>query len=154
MLTKQDILRLLHSTVRQNAYFILSGATAATAANYGNFFIAPMPLRVVSVQARFSAAGGSAAAVTVNKAATGTATDSGTAVLSAPIDLTGSADTTLNGVLSSVAGATVLNTGDALGAVDSGTLTNLANLILVVSMKPLEIGSHIDFGVPGSAPFV
>jgi hypothetical protein len=155
MLTKAEVIRDMNASVRTAADFNLPGVTAATAANYQNFFVAPFPCRVVSIVARFSAAGGAAAAVQITKAPSGTSTDAGTNVLTTPLDLTGATHTNVNGVLSTVASATVLNTGDALGAVDSGTLTGLADLSVTVMIKPLVLETEgIDFQIPGATPYI
>src|SRR5690348_6797251 len=96
--------------------FVLSGAAAATAANFQNFYTAPFGVEVVSVRARFSAAGGSGAQVDIKKAPSGTSTDAGTSVLTAAISLTGAAHTNHDGTVSATVANRQLSAGDALGA--------------------------------------
>lgn len=115
--------------------FVLSGTTAATAANYGEFFTAPYGVTIVSVRARFSAAGGSGSTVDIKKAASGTSIASGTSVLTAPIATNGTPATNVSGTLSGTVANTQLNAGDSLGAVAAGTNTGLANLVVTVEMR-------------------
>lgn len=112
---------------------------AATVPATGYLFVADEYYEVVSVKARFSHVGGASAAVTINKVPSGTAPGSGTAVLSAAVDLTATADTTYSGTISSVAGAKLLAPGDALAAVFSGTLTALTGLVVQVTLKPTKV---------------
>lgn len=113
---------------------VLTGAEPQTAAQYGNFWIAPAKCVVDSITARWSANGGANAAVTVHKVPSGTAQDSGTALLSATIDLTTGANTNSAGTLSTTLATLELASGDALQLVDSGTLTSLTDLVITVGL--------------------
>ncbi len=114
--------------------FSLAGASAATAANFRNFYIAPFGVEVVSVKARFSVASTSGTLM-INKAASGTDTDSGTAVLASTMSLAGTAHTNVSGTLHATVGNRKLSAGDSLGVVDGGTLTNLTDLVVMVELK-------------------
>lgn len=125
--------RLLPETWTEQ--FVLSGASAATAANFNQFYTAPYGVEVVSVRARFSAAGGAGAAVGLKKAPSGTGTDAGTDVLASNIALTGTANTNVSGTLHATVANRKLAAGDSLGAVDAGTLTGLTDLVIIVELK-------------------
>lgn len=112
----------------------LAGSAAATSGNYGVFYTAPYGVEVVSVKARWSAAS-SAGTVDVKKVPSGTAAGSGTSVLSAAIDTSGTADTNVAGTLSATAADTKLAAGDSLAIVSGGTLTSLTNLVVTVELK-------------------
>lgn len=111
----------------------LTGTTPATAANYGNFWIAPAKCVVDSVVARWSA-NSSSGTVTVHKVPSGTAQDSGTALLTSTISTASGANTNSSGTLSSTAATVELASGDALQLVDSGSLTSLTDLVVVVGL--------------------
>src|SRR3990167_5750924 len=66
--------------------------------------------------------------VTVHKVPSGTAQDSGTALLSSTISTASGANTRSQGTLSTTAATVELAAGDSLQLVDSGTLTSLADL--------------------------
>lgn len=113
---------------------VLSGADAATAGNYGAFFIAPFGVEVVGVRVRFGVAS-SSGTLMVKKAPSGTATDSGTDVLSGTMSLAGTANTNVNGSLHGTQANRQLAAGDALGLVDGGTLTGLSQLVVTIELK-------------------
>jgi hypothetical protein len=112
----------------------LQGATAAVAANYNIFWIAPYGCEVVSVTVRFSAAS-SSGTVDVKKAPSGTAIGSGTSVLSAAASTAGTANTNVAGSLSATVANRQLAAGDALGIVNGGTLTSLTDLVVAIELK-------------------
>lgn len=111
----------------------------ATAAEYdGAEFIAPYPCRVVSVRERHQTAGSDAGAVTlmVKKVPSGTAKASGSDVLSAGLNLKGTADTNQSGTISSTFANSRLKTGDALALVTTGTLTAVDGVTVTVELVP------------------
>lgn len=115
--------------------YALAGSAAATAANHpANLFTAPFPCRIESVAVKFGTASTSGT-LQINKAASGTATSSGTACLSSTISLSGTANTNVSGAVDATAG--VLNTGDTIGAIAAGTLTNLADLGVTITIVAL-----------------
>lgn len=115
----------------------LASTAAATADNYGIFYIAPYPVEVVSVRERHETAGSDGSAVTlmVSKVPSGTAKGSATACLSAGINLKGTADTNASGSLHATAANYQLTTGDALALVPTGTLTAVDGVSVTVELK-------------------
>lgn len=116
----------------------VQGANAATAANYGVFFIAPFACTVVSVREAHTAPGTDAAAVTLDiEKLTGTqAPDAGVAVLGATkIDLKGAANTVQAPALSGTAADLTLAAGDRLCLKDAGVLTAVAGVAVTVQFK-------------------
>ncbi len=128
----------LGRALRLTTEYIVVGSAAATAANHPLIlWVAPVACRVMSVRARYSAAGGSGATITLRKAASGTAMGSGTNFWS--VDCTQTANATYTGTLVQTANANVLNTGDAIGATTAGTLTGLADFVIAIEFQPLEM---------------
>ena len=109
--------------------------TNPASANYYNdiFWIAPAKCVIDSVEARWGTAS-SSGTVTVHKVPSGTAKDSGTALLSSTISTAGAAATKTVGTLSSTASTLELAAGDGLQLVDSGTLTSLVDLNVTVGL--------------------
>lgn len=116
---------------------ILEGAAAATAANYGVFFIAPFACEVVSVREAHTVAGTDAGAVTLDiEKLTGTqAPDAGVSVLGATINLKGAANTVQAPVLTGTAANKQLAAGDRICLKDAGTLTAVAGVAVTVELK-------------------
>lgn len=127
--------------VRLSTSHTIVGADAATAANYGTFFIAPYPLYVQAIREVHETAGSDGSAVTlqVEKLTGTTAKDSGTVLLSTAFDLKGTANTVQTGTLVTSSYPTIqnntqyLSTGDRLALKDSGTLTALSNVTVTVT---------------------
>ena len=120
--------------------FRLAGAAPQTVANWGNpFFIADRAYQVVTVRERHTTAGtnGSAVSVMLTKAASATAVGTGTACLSAGIDLKATADANQSGSLNSTPGNYQLAAGDSLFAVLTGTPTSLAGVCMTVELEAI-----------------
>lgn len=115
----------------------LNSTQAATADNYGVFYIAPYAVEVVSVKERHETAGSDGSAVTLNvqKVPSGTAKGSGTNLLSAGISLKGTADTNATGTLSTTVADLRLAAGDSLALVPTGTLTAVDGVTVTVELK-------------------
>lgn len=115
----------------------LPGATAATAANYGAFFIADRAYQVVSVREAHETAGSDASAVTVSveKLTGTTAPGSGTDLLTAGISLKGTANTVASGTLTGTTASLQLAAGDRLAVKDTGVLTAVAGVAVSVRLK-------------------
>lgn len=117
------------------------------AASVPNFlFIAPWACQVVSIKATYTTAGGASAAIQLTKVlqsalptAPNTAVGASViALTSATIPLTGTANTTLVGTLSTAAGSpTIMAAGDQIGYILSGTLTGLVNLVIQVELAQI-----------------
>lgn len=117
------------------------GTSAATASNYGVFFIADRAYQVVSIKEVHGTAGTDAGAVTLNvEKLTGTqALDAGTALLTdntnAGVSLKATADTVQTGTLTATTASLQLAAGNRLALKDAGTLTNVAGVVVVVELK-------------------
>ncbi len=119
---------------------ILAGADAATAANYGVFFIAPFACEVVSVRENHTTAGSDAGAVTLDvEKLTGTqASGAGVAVLGATkINLKGTAETVQAPALTATTANKQLAIGDKLNLLDVGVLTAVAGVAVTVELARL-----------------
>jgi hypothetical protein len=112
------------------------GTDAATAAKYGVFFIAPVPCYVSGFKEVHKTAGTDAGTVTLGlEKLTGTqALDAGVAVLSATLSLKATADTVQSGTLTTTLANRNLSTGDRLALDDSGTLTSVAGVTIIVEL--------------------
>ncbi len=112
---------------------------AATAANYGVFFVAPFACEVVSVREVHTAAGTDAGAVTLDvEKLTGTqALDAGVSVLAATVNLKGAANTVVNPALTATTANKQLAVGDRLALKDAGVLTAVAGVAVVVELKKI-----------------
>lgn len=121
--------------------FFLPGTTAATTGNYNCFFVARHPLEVMRVTARFSAASTSGT-FQLRKCLDGQAKASGSNILDATISLSGTADTSVYREGVDLTDSRILQEGDALCAVEGGTLTNLLDLLVTVYYKPLGRGEY------------
>lgn len=117
----------------------LQGAAAATAANYGVFFIVPFACEIVSAREAHTAAGTDAAAVTLDiEKLTGTqAPDAGVSVLGATIDLKGAANTVQAPALTATTANKQLAAGDRLCLKDAGVLTAVAGVAVTVELKAI-----------------
>ena len=112
------------------------GTDAATATNYGVFYIEPVACVVISVMEVHQTAGDDAGAVTIGiEKLSGTeALGSGDSVLSTELSLKSTANTTQTGVLSSTLSNRSLIAGDRLALEDTGTLTSVANVTVKVEL--------------------
>lgn len=115
---------------------VLAGAAPATSANYGKFFIADRPYKVKKIQAIWGTAS-SSGTLQVERLQGTEAKDAGDDLLASAISTAGTADTVNTGTLTSTTSLLTLATGDRLGLVDGGTLTNGAALAVTVTLTPL-----------------
>lgn len=115
----------------------LKNTDAATAANYGVFFVSERQYNVLAVAEVHGTAGTDASAVTLQiERLQGTeAPDSGDALLSTALSLKATANTVQYGTLVNT-GVTALQRGDRLSLKDSGSLTDVANLCVTVYIQP------------------
>lgn len=114
----------------------LVATSAATAANYGVFFIAQRNCVVVDIMEAHTVAGSDGGAVTlqVERLQGTTALDSGNVLLSTAFDLKSTANTYVRGALVKD-GSTSLKRGDRLALKDSGVLTAVAGVCVTVTIK-------------------
>jgi len=118
----------------------LKNTDAATAGNYGAFFIAPRPYEVMEVHAVWSTASTSGT-LQVEVLNGTTAEGSGSNVLTSTIDMSGTANTVVSRKTSNLQNRQMV-TGDRLALVDGGTLTNQVNLVVTVLIKPRGKGDY------------
>lgn len=113
------------------------GTDAATAANYGVFFIAPVGCAVTVFKEVHQTAGSDAGAVTLDleKLTGTTAPDSGTSMLASTLSLKATANSVQTATLSNTISNRALTAGDRLCLKDSGTLTAVANVTVLVELQ-------------------
>lgn len=112
------------------------GTAAATAANYSVFYIVPDNCYVTEVQEVHQTAGTDGGAVTLNieKLVDGEALGSGDEILESDFSLKATIDTVQTGTLTETLDDRTLNEGDRLAMKDTGTLTSVANVTVVVEL--------------------
>lgn len=112
------------------------GTSAATSTNYGIFFIAPVPCTVSAVKEAHQTAGtdGGTVTLTIEKLTGTQALDAGIELMT-PLSLKATKDTVVDGVLSNVPSNLNLNVGDRLALKDSGTLTSVAGVSLMIKIN-------------------
>jgi hypothetical protein len=113
------------------------GTAAATAANYGVFYIAPVACLVTRIQEVHQTAGTDGGAVTLNieKLTSGVAPDSGSTILTTALSLKATINTVQTGGITVTSSAKTLAAGDRLCMKDTGTLTAVANVTVLVELQ-------------------
>ena len=121
-------------------HWTIPSTNAATQTNYGVFWTAPFPCRVVSMTEVHSAAGNDAGAVTIQlerlKSTIIHPNGNGiseTINLKATSNVVQSATIRLSQVSNQI--VSVLDTGDRLGLIPSGTMTAVNNVTVVVTVQ-------------------
>jgi hypothetical protein len=107
---------------------------SGTGTSSHNIFTAPndgTAWQVAAVSARFSTASTSGT-LNVEVAGAAVARGSGVNQLTSTISLAGTADTTANGT---VTGTTTVSAGTSINAIFAGTMTNIAGLLITVTLK-------------------
>lgn len=114
----------------------IQGTAAATAANYGVFFIVPVPCVVSDIQEVHQTLGTDGGTVTLQiEKLTGTqAPDAGAVVLKTALSLKATINTVQIGVLTATLANRTLDVGDRLCMKDAGTLTSVANVTVLVEL--------------------
>lgn len=115
----------------------VQGDSAATAANYGVFFLAPFPLQVISVREAHESAATSGF-LHIEKLTGTQALDVGAVVTNDTFDFSAAANTVVTGSLSSVFTSRLLVRGDRLALRDSGGLSGLSGATITVELLPAE----------------
>lgn len=112
------------------------GTSAATATNYGVFWIAPMACSVSQVWEVHQTLGTDGGAVTVNleKLSGTTAPDSGSTILATAFSLKATINTVQTGTLVTTQATKTLAKGDRLCLKDSGVLTAVAGVTLLIEI--------------------
>ena len=115
----------------------LQGAVGVTAANYGQFFIAPYDCVLRQVEASWRTAS-SSGTLQIERLQGTEAKGNGDDLLSSTISTAGTAETTTAGTLITTSvGNLQLSAGDRLGLVNGGTLSSLADLQVTCILTPL-----------------
>lgn len=118
----------------------LKGSDAATAGNYGAFFVASRPYEIMEVRAVWSTASTSGTLMVERLQGT-TAEGSGDDILASTIDMSGTANTVVTRKTTDLQNR-LLDAGDRLALEDGGTLTNQANLVVTILYKPRSKGDY------------
>lgn len=115
----------------------IQGTAAATAGNYGVFWIAPFACSIISIQEVHQTAGSDAGSVTLDiEKLTGTqALDAGVTVTGTAVSLKGTANTVTTASLSSTLSSKQLSAGDRLAMKDTGVLTAVNNVTVIIEIK-------------------
>lgn len=138
------------STVKRGSVYTLASivvpdTSAATAANYGVFFIAPYSCEVIEAWASWKTAGGSNPTLTVEKLTGGVALDSGSVILESTWDMAGTANDPIRKRCVSSFATRQLTPGDRLALKDAGTLTSVAHVCVTVLIRALNFNlSRVD----------
>lgn len=122
----------------------LVGTSAATSGNYDVFVPAfSTGVEILEVSVRFSAAS-SSGTLQINRVPDGTAAASGSAILATTISTAGATNTTVTRTAfnAELTNERVINRGDGLAIVSSGTLTGLQNLSIAIYYRPLGRGDY------------
>lgn len=129
LILKRNVLKI----VSANVY----GATAATATNYGCFFIADRPYEVVSITESHNIEGSDLGAVTltVEKCFSGSGTGTGAVLLATAFNLKSTANTPVFGTLTTTKASLLIKKGDRLVLKDSGTLTGVQDVCVTVILR-------------------
>ena len=122
-------------------WWTVPGTSAATATNYGVFFIAPFECTVISFYEVHQTAGTNGGTVTLQlERLQGTeAPDAGDALLTTALSLKATANTVQTGTITPTrvngVGLATLSTGNRLCLKDAGTLTDVANVTVTLQLK-------------------
>lgn len=115
----------------------IQGTAAATASNYGVFLIVPIACLVTRIQEVHQTLGTDGGAVTLNieKLTGTTALDSGSTLLPTAFDLKAAINTVRTGTLTTTSTTRTLAAGDRLAMKDTGVLTAVANVTVLVELQ-------------------
>lgn len=135
--TGADVSQVNYANVYQKkvyVYHTIVGTAAATATNYGVFFIVPFQCIINKIQEVHMTAGSSTPTLTIEKLTGTQALDAGVSALSSTIDLAATANTVVTPTLTTTNANRNLAIGDRLSMDDAGTLTAVANVTVVIEL--------------------
>lgn len=117
-------------------YHTIQGTAAATATNYGVFYIVPMACVITKIQEVHQTLGTDGSAVTLQiEKLTGTqALDAGAVALKTALSLKAAINTVQTGTLTDTLENRTLDMGNRLAMKDAGTLTAVANVTVLVEL--------------------
>lgn len=128
------------------------------------FFIAPFPMKIKTIDCIFSVANGAALTGTITKDASGVAPGAGVALMTNTFNLNATAQTLQSGTIPVVNPATVssvsvpsyiyLNTGDRLSFKMSTTVTSLAGLVVSIGYNPGGKSNILVFNMQSNTDLV
>lgn len=135
-----DSNQIAFGDIQNRLFFVpwtVVGTSAATASNYGTFFIAPFNCTVIGFSEVHQAAGTDGGAVTLQlEKLKGTqAPDSGVTLLSSALSLKATANTVQNATLVGLLSTKQMFKGDRLCLKDSGVLTTVSNVTVNVVLQ-------------------
>jgi len=118
----------------------LHGATAATAANYGKFFVADKRCVVQAIEEVHTTAGtdGSAVTLMIERLQGTEKSGEGDDLLTTAFNLKGTAETVQSGTLTATKANLILNAGDRLNMEDTGTPTSVAGVQVTVKVEQTD----------------
>lgn len=116
---------------------VVASTAAATAANYGCFFVADRTYEVISISEVHFVAGtnGGAVTISVEKCNSGVAPGSGVDLLASALSLKATINTPQFGSLTLTKSSLLLIKGDRLVLKDTGTLTDVADVAVTVLLR-------------------
>jgi hypothetical protein len=137
--TGTDVSQVNYANLYQKkvyVYHTIVGTDAATATNYGVFYIVPFQCIVNVIKEVHMTLGtdGSAVTLTIEKLTGTQALDAGVSTLSSTIDLRGTINTVVTPTLTTTNADRNLAIGDRLSMKDAGTLTAVANVTIMVEL--------------------
>jgi len=138
----QDFSRVIWSNVDQKVFYIyfnLYGDSAATASNYGVIFIAPFNCVVTEMKEAHQVAGADAGDVglQLEKLIDTEAPDSGEELLISDLSIKATANVVQSGNITDDRTNKTLVAGNRLCLKDSGTLTSVQNVSVIISLNML-----------------
>ncbi|MDP8238347.1 MAG: hypothetical protein P9X24_04600 [Candidatus Hatepunaea meridiana] len=118
----------------------LDGTSAATAADYGKFFVACKKCVVRSIREVHTVKGSDGSAVTLMiERLQGTETSgNGDDLLTSAFNLKGTAETVQSGTLTTTVADLILTAGDRLNLVDTGVLTAVDGVCVTVELQQIN----------------
>jgi len=122
--------------------FPFLGTAGATAANYDQVYTCSRPMEIAIISVAFSVASTSGT-LQIEKLTGTQAPGAGSAIMSATISTAGTANTVITRQGRDLTSARVLEPGDRLGFIDSGTLTNLVGLTVSIYCRPVGRGDYL-----------
>jgi hypothetical protein len=134
-----DASRVQWADITSRSFYVhhtIQGSAAATATNYGTFWIAPFACRAFSFQEVHQTLGtdGGTVSLTLEKLTGTQAPDSGVAMLSAALSLKTTINTVQTGTMTTTLANVNLAKGDRLCMKDAGVLTVVANVSVIVGI--------------------
>lgn len=138
-----DMSRIDFKDIQRKKIYVnhtIVGTAAATATNYGVFYIVPVNCVVTAVKEVHQTAGtdGGTVSLNIEKLEEGEALGSGNNVLASDLSLKATINTVQDGSLTLTLADKTLKPNDRLAMKDTGTLTAVANVTVMVELTVLS----------------